>query len=157
MNRYYDFIVIGIYVYFTLIWCTFSVCSMIINKKGKEVGIDSRYRLSGFIKNLSTTISAILLLIMGFAIHDKKSMAIYLMYIIVMLILLVIMILPLIYTFALVYVILSKVISYKSEKYKVLCNTLVTTPIALILWGTLTGWIGLYSVESLITYMINTY
>ena len=155
MNKYYDFIVIGIYVYFTLIWCTLSVCSIMMKKDVLQV-TSKRYKMEKLVKNISTTISAILVLLGLLAFYENTS-AIYLTYIIVMIISLLLLVVPLPYTFMLVYVLLDRYMKYKSEKYKVMYNILISAPVSFVLFGSITGWVGYYTINPVIEYMIKYY
>ena len=156
MNNYYDYIVIGIYVYFTLIWCTLSVCSIMMQKDIMKV-TGKRYKMEKLVKNISTTISAILLLIGLLAFYENTSHAIYLIYIIVMIISLLLLVVPLPYTFMLVYVLLDRYVKYKSEKYKQIYNLLISAPVSFMLFGSITGWVGYYTINPVIEYMIKYY
>lgn len=156
MNNYYDFIVIGIYVYFTLIWCTLSVCSIMMKKDIMKV-TSKRYKMEKLVKNISTTISAILVLLGLLAFYENTSHAINLIYVVVMIISLLLLVVPLPYTFMLVYVLLDKYMKYKSEKYKVMYNILISAPVSFILFGSITGWVGYCTINPVIEYMIKYY
>ena len=156
MNKYYDYIVIGIYVYFTLMWCTLSVCSLMMKKDIMEV-TSKRYKMDKLIRSISTTISAILVLLGLLAFYENTSHAIYLIYIIVMIISLLLLVVPLPYTFMLVYVLLDRYMKYKSEKYKVMYNILISAPVSFVLFGSITGWVGYYTINPVIEYMIKYY
>lgn len=156
MNKYYDYIVIGIYVYFTLMWCTLSICSVMMQKDIMEV-TSKRYKKDKLVKNISTTISAILVLLGLLAFYENTSHAIYLIYIIVMILSLLLLVVPLPYTFMLVYVLLDRYMKYKSEKYKVMYNILISAPVSFILFGSISGWVGYCTINPVIEYMIKYY
>ena len=155
MNNYYDYIIIGIYVYFTLIWCTLSVCYIMMQKDIMKV-TSKRYKMEKLVKDISTTISAILVLIGLLAFYENTS-AIYLIYIIVMIISLLLLVVPLPYTFMLVYVLLDRYMKYKSDKYRVMYNILISAPVSFVLFGSITGWVGYYTINPVIEYMIKYY
>lgn len=156
MNNYYDYIVIGIYVYFTLIWCTLSVCSIMMKKDIMKV-TSKRYKRDKLVKNISTTISAILVLIGLLALYENKSHAVYLIYMVVMIISLLLLVVPLPYTFMLVYVLLDRYMKYKSVKYKQIYNLLISAPLSFVLFGSITGWVGYCTINPVIEYMIKYY
>ena len=156
MNKYYDYIIIGIYVYFTFMWCILSLCSIMMKKDNLKV-TSKRYKSYKFVKNVSTIISVILLLLGLLAYQDNRSSAMYLIYIIVMIISLILLVIPLPYTFILVYVLLDRFMKYKSDKHRVLYNSLIALPIAFVLFGSITGAVGYYTINPLIEYMINYY
>ena len=52
---------------------------------------------------------------------------------------------------------LDRFMKYKSDKHRVLYNSLIALPIVFVLFGSITGAVGYYTINPVIEYMINYY